>query len=82
MTTTAQPTDEANRFMNTAELMKLLRYSSRRQFTEFLRRSGVPMIRVSATKIIYERAAVDAWLQSRTIGRVKLPAHNQPIGSN
>ncbi len=53
-------------YISGSDLMVKFGYSSRAAFWEFVRRSGVPHIRLSQRKIIFEEAALADWLNQRS----------------
>ena len=55
-------------FFTTEQVMKLLRYRCRKRFGEAIRANGIPFIRVSSRRFLFEEAAIRAWLESRQIG--------------
>jgi len=50
--------------------MRRLGYKSRKGFFDFVRSSGVPHIRLNPRRIIFDPVQVEAWLQSRVVGKV------------
>jgi hypothetical protein len=49
----------------------MLSYKSRHSFNRALKRDGIPFIRINRRRIVFEAAAVRAYLDSRTVGGVK-----------
>ena len=62
------PLSEA-KFLQTAEVMKLLRFSDRASFWHTARTAGIPFIRVNARRALWEESAVRDWLNRRSVGR-------------
>jgi predicted DNA-binding transcriptional regulator AlpA len=55
-----------HRYLKSTAVMTLLGYTSRASFWEFVRRSGVPHIRLNARRIMFEEKALLAWLAQRS----------------
>ena len=53
-------------FLKSTDVMATLGYSNRSSFWEFVRRNGVPHIRLNQRKIIFEEDALGDWLNSRS----------------
>ena len=68
----------ANRRLLKSEVVKeLLGYKGNPQFWVAVRAAGVPFIRINRRRILFDEAAVNAWLDSRTVGgRESNPAFN------
>lgn len=62
------PLSEA-KFLQTSEVMKLLRFSDRASFWHTARTAGIPFIRVNARRALWEESAVRDWLNRRSVGR-------------
>jgi predicted DNA-binding transcriptional regulator AlpA len=56
------------RLLTTSEIMGLTGHNDRSAFHQWARRAGLPFIKLSARKIVYEESAVRAWLNRRTVG--------------
>ena len=55
-----------HRYLRSAAVMALLVYRNRASFWEFVRRSGVPHVRLNARRIMFEEQALRAWLARRS----------------
>lgn len=55
--------------LTTRQAMAYFGYSKSDAFLEFVRKSGVPRIRINARRIMFDPVAVQAWIDRRTIGR-------------
>ena len=55
-----------HRYLRSAAVMALLGYRNRASFWEFVRRSGVPHVRLNARRIMFEEQALRAWLGRRS----------------
>lgn len=53
--------------------MKITGHRDRSSFWQWVARSGLPMIRLSPRKIVFEAAEVYAWLDSRRVGKGHQP---------
>lgn len=51
------------------KVMAALGYRNRDAFWSFVKKSGLPRIRLNARRIVFDPRAVDAWLQRRAIGQ-------------
>lgn len=49
--------------------MALLGYRDRGSFWFFVRSQGVPHIVLNQRRIVFDRHALDAWLQRRSVGK-------------
>ena len=58
------------RTLTAPEVMKITRHSSRSSFWQMVHSQGLPHIRINSRVIVFDSAAVDAWLESRTVGKV------------
>lgn len=58
-------------FLRPEEVMSQLGYRNKQAFQEFVVRTGVPFIRLSPRKIVFEEVSLNQWLQSRVVGNVK-----------
>ena len=56
-------------FLKSSDVMATLGYSNRSSFWEFVRRNGVPHIRLNQRKIIFEEDALGDWLSRRSSNR-------------
>jgi predicted DNA-binding transcriptional regulator AlpA len=54
--------------MKPEALMAKLGYSDRGSFMRMAREKALPRIRVNSRVIVFDRVAVDRWLQRRTVG--------------
>ena len=68
----AQPLAGAAR-LSREEVMKITGHRDRSSFWQWVARSGLPMIRLSPRKIVFEAAEVYAWLDSRRVGKGHQP---------
>jgi predicted DNA-binding transcriptional regulator AlpA len=60
--------NEKSRLLTTKETMAYFSYKDPDAFLEFARRSGLPRIRMNSRRIMFDPAAVQAWIDRRTIG--------------
>jgi predicted DNA-binding transcriptional regulator AlpA len=58
------------RFLSSKEVMKLLGYSDLSGFWAAVRTAGIPFIKVTPRRFLFEENSLRAWLKSRTVGRV------------
>lgn len=56
------------------EVMAFFGYHSKSAFWAFVHRSAIPCIRINERRIMFHRAALEAWLQQRAVGK-----HVSPI---
>lgn len=56
-------------FLKSDAVMQLLGYRNRSSFWEFVRRSGVPHVRLNPRRIIFEERALNDWLSRRSSNR-------------
>jgi predicted DNA-binding transcriptional regulator AlpA len=61
-------TQDSYRTLGTAEAMQRLHYRSRQSFWQAVYQQGIPHIRVNARHIVFPEAALNAWIQDRTVG--------------
>ncbi|AKC82916.1 hypothetical protein IMCC26134_09270 [Verrucomicrobia bacterium IMCC26134] len=59
----------AETFMTGKEVMVLLGYRDPGSFWFFVRSQGVPHIVLNQRKIVFDRRALDAWIQRRSVGK-------------
>ena len=57
------------RLRTTKEMMDYFGYSDADSFLDFVKRSGLPRIRLNSRRIMFDPIAVQAWVDRRTIGR-------------
>ena len=57
-------------FMTSSEVMRLLNFKDRTAFWEFVHRNGVPFVRLTRRKLLFEEANLRAWLDRRSVGRI------------
>ena len=50
------------------DVMKRFGYTNRAAFFQFVHANGVPHIRFNARRIMFDPAAIDAWLDKRRVG--------------
>jgi predicted DNA-binding transcriptional regulator AlpA len=62
--------DKFERPLTAKEVMPLLGYRTRCALWAAVHREGIPYLRVSSRKIVFPRAALQAWINHRTVGRV------------
>lgn len=55
------------RFVKSGAVMELLGYQDRASFWDFVRRSGVPHVRLNARRILFEEQALLDWLRRRSV---------------
>ena len=56
------------RLLRSCEVKSLLGYGDTGAFWAAVRAAGIPHIRINPRRIVFEEAAVKAWLESRTVG--------------
>lgn len=66
---TSNPTLTETRFLTSSEAQRLLRFNRRSNFWEFVRRNGIPFVKMSARRPLFEEGALRAFIESRTVGR-------------
>lgn len=55
------------RFLKSGAVMDLLGYQDRASFWDFVRRSGVPHVRLNARRILFEEQALSDWIRRRRV---------------
>lgn len=55
------------RFLKSGVVMELLGYQNRASFWDFVRRSGVPHVRLNARRILFEEQALLDWIRRRSV---------------
>ena len=55
------------RFVKSGAVMELLGYQDRASFWDFVRRSGVPHVRLNARRVLFEEQALLDWLRRRSV---------------
>jgi len=55
------------RFLKSGVVMELLGYQDRASFWDFVRRSGVPHVRLNARRILFEEQALLDWIRRRSV---------------
>lgn len=53
--------------------MRRLGYSSPSAFFNFIKKAGVPRIRLNARKVVFDPVALESWLRKRAIGTHAAP---------
>lgn len=66
--TSTAPLFEDCRLIHPKEVMRLFKFKDRESFLRFAQASGIPFIRMSPRKVMFEESAVRAWLDSRRVG--------------
>jgi predicted DNA-binding transcriptional regulator AlpA len=68
VSTTAPSTGTPNerRFLRSGAVMALLGYPNRAAFWEFVHRKGVPHVRLSARKIVFDEGGLRDWIERRS----------------
>ena len=61
------------RFLKSEIVRNMLGYSDAASFWSAVRKGGIPHIRINARRIMFDEAAVRAWLDSRTVGKAPAP---------
>jgi predicted DNA-binding transcriptional regulator AlpA len=56
-------------YLTSSAVMALLGYKDRGAFWDFVHRGGVPHVRLSARKIMFEEQALAGWLAQRSSNR-------------
>jgi len=64
----ATPAVNNSRFIKSDEAMRLFHYSDKCAFWQAVHRDSIPHIRQNSRRILFERAALEAWFARRTIG--------------
>lgn len=64
------PSIEQAKFIEADALMGQLGYKNRQAFYDFARRTGLPIIRLSGRRFVFEQTSVNRWLESRVIGKI------------
>lgn len=59
----------ARTYLKSSVVMTTLGYVNRSSFWEFVRKSGVPHIRLNRRNIIFEQQELDGWLARRSSSR-------------
>lgn len=54
--------------LSSREAAKLMGYSNPVSYLRAVRKYGIPHIRINEKKLIFDRASLERWKQSRTIG--------------
>ncbi len=57
------------KIIQTEALMARFGYTNRQAFYEFARGAGLPFIRLSRKRIIFEESSLNRWLASRVVGQ-------------
>jgi predicted DNA-binding transcriptional regulator AlpA len=57
------------RFLRSDEMMRILGYADRASFWVAIKASGLPHVKVSQRRALFEESVVREWLNSRTVGR-------------
>jgi hypothetical protein len=65
---TSSPPLNGTRFLKSSVVMTALGYRNRCAFWEFVRRQGVPHVRLNARRILFDEQALADWLNSRSAG--------------
>jgi hypothetical protein len=55
------------RFLKSGVVMDLLGYQDRASFWDFVRRSGVPHVRLNARRILFEEQALIDWIRRKSV---------------
>ena len=55
------------RFLKSGVVMELLGYQDRASFWDFVRRSGMPHVRLNARRILFEEQALLDWIRRRSV---------------
>lgn len=58
------------KILSASDVMTLLGYKNRQAFFEAARRTGMPMIRLSKRRFVFEQTSLDRWIASRVVGSV------------
>jgi predicted DNA-binding transcriptional regulator AlpA len=59
------------RLLKSETVRKLLGYDDVASFWIAVRAAGIPHIKVNSRRFLFDEAAVQAWLESRTVGKVQ-----------
>lgn len=54
--------------LSSTEVMKMLGYTDRAAFWRMCRASGLPFVRCSPRRFMFERAALEEWMKRKTVG--------------
>ena len=68
MVTINQPPLSDTRFLKSDQVRRMLGYSDSAAFWRAIREAGIPFVKITARRFMFEEAAVRAWLDSRTVG--------------
>lgn len=66
-----QPPLSERKFLKSSAVQKLLGYEDKASFWVAVKAAGIPFIRINPRRILFDEAAVSAWLQRRTVGDVQ-----------
>jgi predicted DNA-binding transcriptional regulator AlpA len=62
---TRQGTLNGRRYLKSSAVMEMLGYKNRASFWDFVRRSGVPHVRLNQRRIMFDEIALADWLARR-----------------
>jgi hypothetical protein len=71
------PSHSYDHLRSAAEVQHLLGYRSRPAFWSFVKKAGLPCIRINSRRIMFQKDAIEGWLRHRSIG-----SHPTPIVGN
>jgi hypothetical protein len=66
-----QETPRSHDYLTGPEAQQLFRYANAAAFYEFVRRSGVPFVKLNGRRCLFPVAAVQAWISSHTVGETQ-----------
>jgi predicted DNA-binding transcriptional regulator AlpA len=55
------------RFLPAADVMKALGYTDASGFYRFVKRTGLPFVKLSRRTMVFERSQFEAWVKRRTV---------------
>lgn len=59
-----------SKLIDAAPIMERLNYRDRNAFYQMARRTGLPFIKLSRKRIVFDETSVERWLISRQIGKL------------
>lgn len=63
---TAAQAPQTRRFLLSKVVMAMFGYTNRSSFHQWVRNAGVPCVRLNARKLVFDEAALNAWIESRS----------------
>jgi predicted DNA-binding transcriptional regulator AlpA len=59
------------KFLRTEKVRELLGYNDTAALMQAARAAGIPFVKINGRRILWDEDAVNAWLESRTVGGVQ-----------